>query len=566
MGHHTLSSEVPVALQGALETFQLDDVLRLLGSSEKTGLLTLTGDRGVGRVWVIDGQIVQTEIEVDTNFVENDADAVFHMLRFGSGDYVFEADERPSEPADEALAMDTVLAEAEGRLDEWSDIVGVVEGLETWVRLTPTIDDEVTVEVETWERLARIGSGVTIREMGVQLAEAELSTMRAVKELVERGLADVGEAPAPLASTMSVIEPSDPVEYVAPVTEETIESDPVDYDHVASDPSAYVSPTSEATYEAAPQGYADIASDTLGHDAALEADTALEAETAGYAPVADAGIASPEADFAPVTSAGIESDPTAHEPTSDVPASWQTAAPASAWPEPQISAELPTDAEARSLEAPVEGVEPQEWSEPAAPEAPATWNAEPLAGESTWAATDEGWPSEAAVEQVSHEWDAPAASAQVAVEADRWPAPPPPLGEANAGVDPAIESLYDDDKGFDGYAEADTGAIEYGDGAFDQAAEALGWGHDVDNSPEGFWGESTPTTEPVGAPRSFAAEDASEMARRLAELSPAAARAVAQAARATTPEEREAALAAAEAEDASVDRSLLLRFLGSFDN
>ncbi len=57
-----------------------------------------------------------------------------------------------------------------------------------------------------------------------------------------------------------------------------------------------------------------------------------------------------------------------------------------------------------------------------------------------------------------------------------------------------------------------------------------------------------------------------EMARQLANLSPRAARAVAQAARATTDTERDALLAQVEAEDGTVNRSLLLRFLGSVDS
>lgn len=60
-------------------------------------------------------------------------------------------------------------------------------------------------------------------------------------------------------------------------------------------------------------------------------------------------------------------------------------------------------------------------------------------------------------------------------------------------------------------------------------------------------------------------DDPAEIARQLANLSPRAAKAVAAAAKAQTPEEREAALAAIEAEDETVNRGLLLRFLGSVD-
>jgi hypothetical protein len=60
--------------------------------------------------------------------------------------------------------------------------------------------------------------------------------------------------------------------------------------------------------------------------------------------------------------------------------------------------------------------------------------------------------------------------------------------------------------------------------------------------------------------------DPAGMARQLANLSPKAARAVAAAAKATTDVERNAALAAVEAEDDSVNRGLLLKFLGSVDS
>jgi hypothetical protein len=57
--------------------------------------------------------------------------------------------------------------------------------------------------------------------------------------------------------------------------------------------------------------------------------------------------------------------------------------------------------------------------------------------------------------------------------------------------------------------------------------------------------------------------DAAEIARQLANLSPKAAKAVAAAAKATTQEEREAALADVDDEEEPINRGLLLKFLGS---
>ena len=57
--------------------------------------------------------------------------------------------------------------------------------------------------------------------------------------------------------------------------------------------------------------------------------------------------------------------------------------------------------------------------------------------------------------------------------------------------------------------------------------------------------------------------DAAEIARQLANLSPRAAKAVAAAAKATTMAEREAALAQVDETEDSINRELLLKFLGS---
>jgi Domain of unknown function (DUF4388) len=77
--------------------------------------------------------------------------------------------------------------------------------------------------------------------------------------------------------------------------------------------------------------------------------------------------------------------------------------------------------------------------------------------------------------------------------------------------------------------------------------------------------EVPPAPEPAEAsPILGASNDAAEVARQLSNLSPAAARAVAAAAKATTDEEREAALAVVAREgDEPIERELLLRFLAS---
>ena len=79
-------------------------------------------------------------------------------------------------------------------------------------------------------------------------------------------------------------------------------------------------------------------------------------------------------------------------------------------------------------------------------------------------------------------------------------------------------------------------------------------------------GEPTPEPEPEPEPVEASPNDAAEIARQLANLSPKAAKAVAAAAKATTQEEREAALAEVDESEDPINRDLLLKFLGSVNS
>jgi hypothetical protein len=80
-------------------------------------------------------------------------------------------------------------------------------------------------------------------------------------------------------------------------------------------------------------------------------------------------------------------------------------------------------------------------------------------------------------------------------------------------------------------------------------------------------GETLPPPPPPPLPTSVGADtdpgDAAEIARQLANLSPKAAKAVAAAAKATTQEERERALAEVDDTEDPINRELLIKFLGS---
>jgi hypothetical protein len=190
-----------MALQGTLDTFQLPDVLRLLASTRKSGRLHLSGDRGDGDVWLVEGRVVGAGTDGATA-VEL-GDTVFELLRARAGTFSFEPGASapgPAVPTD----VEPLLTAVEAQLDEWRAIEAVVPSLDARVTLAPALPSaEVTVDARTWELVTAIGSGLSVAELGGELDLGEIAVSRIVHDLVVRGLASVDERPAPVHAVVA---------------------------------------------------------------------------------------------------------------------------------------------------------------------------------------------------------------------------------------------------------------------------------------------------------------------------------------------------------------------------
>jgi len=200
-----------VALQGTIETFALPDVMRLLASTKKTGCLRLTGTRGSGSVWVDTGAIVASEAS-GARHAESPVDVFFELLRYDDGDFVFDADVVADEPG-KAADVESTLDAADQMLVEWRAIEAVVPSLDAWVELAPELtDDEITIDRDRWRLLVTIASGTTVGALGDRFELGELAVSRQVKELVESGVAKIGDAPSGTAAPMHAVAAPEPLE------------------------------------------------------------------------------------------------------------------------------------------------------------------------------------------------------------------------------------------------------------------------------------------------------------------------------------------------------------------
>jgi Domain of unknown function (DUF4388) len=213
-----------LALQGTLDTFSLPDVLRLLATTSKTGRLRIEGDRGQGSVWLSEGSVVDAAADRAVDGTPTD-EVVFELLRFDSGTFAFDADVTASGGGN-PQAVDDLLRRAGSLLNEWSELEAVVPSLQHHISLAGDLSvDEVTIDADKWRSVVAVASGRTVGELATELGLTELGVSRAVRDLVELGVADVDapdlipdppRRPEPAARDLA----SQPVPNLEPITGE----------------------------------------------------------------------------------------------------------------------------------------------------------------------------------------------------------------------------------------------------------------------------------------------------------------------------------------------------------
>lgn len=237
-----------MALQGNIDSFSVVDVLRLLGSSGKTGRLIVEGDDAVGSLWLVDGSLGGASLARDgaAPTPADPAEVLFDIMRFAEGSFLFEADLRDDGATGEGagpLHVDEVVDAATAAMEEWTSITDVVASPRAALVLADDLPTP-TVEIDRagWRAIAAIaGGGSTCDEIAVAFGWSELAAMRLVRDLVTSGLVVVGdELPqrfiAPTITGDGFADPFAPAAFepeapYAPVPPEPSFGGPAPFDH-----------------------------------------------------------------------------------------------------------------------------------------------------------------------------------------------------------------------------------------------------------------------------------------------------------------------------------------------
>ncbi|WP_130649925.1 DUF4388 domain-containing protein [Egicoccus halophilus] len=179
-------------LEGRLDEFALEDILVLLTSSRKTGLLCLELSDWVVEVDLFDGRI--SHVRAGGSAPCDALDVLLDVLcTRPAGAFRFLADAC----ATPAVSDGDLWPTARRRAATWPGLITRTGGPDVVLSLAvPTGEDDVVVDVDRWRLLAQVDGSRTIAQLADRWGRGQLRAHEAVADLLDRGLLRVAAATA----------------------------------------------------------------------------------------------------------------------------------------------------------------------------------------------------------------------------------------------------------------------------------------------------------------------------------------------------------------------------------
>ena len=199
-----------MSLQGTLDTLSLPELCELLSGTNKTGALHVRSESGQGVLWFSAGQVCGGEAGGQTgppppgaggDLLDRLHDVCFELFRYSEGSFEFEADRRPSWPADRSVDVTGLLNETERRMAEWREIIAIIPSIEARPRLVPEppASGPITLDAAQWRVVTGIDGRRRVSALILVLDGGEFTVCKILRSLVQAGLVEIDAADAPAA-------------------------------------------------------------------------------------------------------------------------------------------------------------------------------------------------------------------------------------------------------------------------------------------------------------------------------------------------------------------------------
>ena len=181
---------MPETFSGSLSQFKVIDIVRLLTSEGKTGVLSLQRGKEKGEIYVNKGALVHAICKDGVG-----EEAVFAILTWADGNFNF----NPNLTSDEKTIdknTPSMLEEKIKQLEEWQQIKEIISSRDIVFKLSSKrAPDEVRLKHDSWSVLSQIDGKKTVGDISDELKMGEYETARNLYQLFSSGLVEVASTP-----------------------------------------------------------------------------------------------------------------------------------------------------------------------------------------------------------------------------------------------------------------------------------------------------------------------------------------------------------------------------------
>ena len=175
-----------MSLKGSLESINLADIMQLVSNSKQSGRFVLSNESGKsGYIYIKSGEIVHSEID---NFVGEDA--VFTLISWGKGEFVFE-DGEFNVNTSITRSVTSLLMEAARRIDEWKLLrkkIGSIESIPTFNDIDRAERRKISLSTLEWMVISKIDGAKSIVEISNETGINIYDTSRIIFGMIASNL------------------------------------------------------------------------------------------------------------------------------------------------------------------------------------------------------------------------------------------------------------------------------------------------------------------------------------------------------------------------------------------
>jgi hypothetical protein len=257
-----------MSLTGHIDVFPLEEVLRLLARSYKSGCLRVDAPDLHGRVFMSGGSVTFATVGSDEDlrrilvnskvvsedsiraaevggrslsesaapsglsdfFREEVIESLFRIRKPGRGQFVFNVDVTPRYRSEQAFDVEMCISEADRRAAEWADIESVIATIDEGLRVVSEApnNEPVTLAPNTWKLVANFEGTSSVRVLADRLGTSRFRAAKDLAALARAGLVEAVRSPEPASApptpsysyagyeTSVAPEPSEPLEPTEP--------------------------------------------------------------------------------------------------------------------------------------------------------------------------------------------------------------------------------------------------------------------------------------------------------------------------------------------------------------